>query len=188
MTLSARLPDVPLLATERLLLRGRRLEDFADSCAMWRDPEVVRYIGGQPLGEADNWARFLRHVGHWAALGFGYWVVVEKAGGRFVGEVGFGEQLREIEPAIRGTPECGWALASWAQGRGFATEAVRAAQRWGDAHFDDPRTVCLIEPANAASLRVAAKCGFVEFARGSYKDVPMLLLERFAPGARPRAP
>ncbi|MCK6447601.1 MAG: GNAT family N-acetyltransferase [Planctomycetes bacterium] len=178
MSLAAHWPPVPVLETGRLLLRGRELRDFEPSCAMWRDPEVVRYIGGQPISESDNWSRFLRHVGHWAALGFGYWVVEERASGRFVGEVGFAEQLRELEPSIRGTPECGWALATWAHGRGYATEAVLAALTWGDTHFEDRRTACIIEPGNAASLRVAAKCGFVELARTTYKGVPMHVFER----------
>jgi RimJ/RimL family protein N-acetyltransferase len=178
-TLVAQLPPVPTLATERLVLRGRTLDDFAASTAMWRDPEVVRFIGGAAISETDNWARFLRHIGHWSALGFGYWVIEERASGRFVGEVGFADFLREVEPSLRGTPECGWALATWAHGRGFATEAVRAAQSWGDEHFLAPRTVCMIEPGNRASLRVAAKCGFAEFARTTFKGTPVHLFERF---------
>ncbi len=179
--LPAHLPPVPVLETERLILRGRTLADFDASVAMWQDPEVVRYIGGHPISEADNWARFLRHIGHWSALGWGYWVVCDRFSGLLLGEVGFAEQLREIEPVFRGTPECGWALARAAHGKGYATEAVRAAQAWGDAHFADPRTVCIIEPANAASIRVATKCGFRELAQSVYKGVPMHVFERFAP-------
>ena len=39
--------EVPILETERLRLRGHRVDDFAASAAMWADPIVTRYIGGK---------------------------------------------------------------------------------------------------------------------------------------------
>ncbi|MCE9594555.1 MAG: GNAT family N-acetyltransferase [Planctomycetes bacterium] len=170
--------EIPSLDTERLTLRGHRVADFADSFAMWANPEVTRFIGGKPFSEADCWARVLRHVGHWSLLGFGCWVARDKASGRFVGEVGFMNLKREIEPAFHGTPEIGWALDPWAHGRGLATEAVRAVLAWGDARFGDARTVCLVDPGNEPSLRVAAKCGYAEFGRTTYKGDPVVLFER----------
>jgi RimJ/RimL family protein N-acetyltransferase len=47
-----------------------------------------------------------------------------------------------------------------------------------DARGRPPRTVCLIAPENVASLRVAAKCGFREVARATYKGTETLLFER----------
>ena len=76
--------QVPVLETERLKLRGHRLDDFIASAAMWADPNVTRHIGGKPLTEEESWTKFLRYVGHWALLGFGYWVVEEKATGSFL--------------------------------------------------------------------------------------------------------
>jgi RimJ/RimL family protein N-acetyltransferase len=166
---------IPSLETERLIFAGHGLDDFADSAALWADPLVTRYIGGTPLGEEDAWTRLLRYAGHWSLLGFGYWVVREKSSGRFVGEVGFADYKRELVPSIKGMPELGWVLASWAHGRGFATEAVQAALAWGATHLSSPRTVCIIHPDNAASLRVAAKCGFVEVTRAAYKGRSTIL-------------
>ena len=40
--------EVPVIETERLLLRGHRLDDFEALAAMWADPAVVRFIGGKP--------------------------------------------------------------------------------------------------------------------------------------------
>jgi hypothetical protein len=84
--------EAPVIETERLRLRGHRPEDFAVCTAMWADPVVTRYIGGKPLSEEDVWARTLRYLGHWAWLGFGYWVMEEngifrlEAGDRTVSE------------------------------------------------------------------------------------------------------
>jgi RimJ/RimL family protein N-acetyltransferase len=169
---------IPGIETERLTLRAHRLEDFVDSAAMWGDPEVTRYIGGRPFSKEEVWTKLLRYVGHWSVMGFGYWVARDRATGRFVGEVGFADFKREIEPSLDGAPEIGWALAPWAHGRGLATEAVRAANAWGVAHFESGRTVCLISPENLASIRVAEKCGYKEFKRTTYKGQPTILFER----------
>src|SRR5260370_39756536 len=110
---------VPVIEKERLRLRGHRPEDFADCAAMWADPVVTRYVGGKPLSEEEAWARTLRCVGHWAWLGFGYWVVEEKATGNFAGEMGFSDWKREIDPSLKGVPELGWILATRVHGKGL---------------------------------------------------------------------
>ena len=170
--------SIPPIETDRLTFRGHRLDDFAESAAMWSDPDVTRWIGGRPCSEEETWARLLRYAGHWSLMGFGYWAVREKASGRFVGEVGFADFRREIRPSIAGLPELGWVLAPWSHGRGFATEAALAALDWGETHFGATRTVCLIRPENIASLRVAEKCGYDEADRTTYKDQPTILFHR----------
>jgi RimJ/RimL family protein N-acetyltransferase len=145
---------------------------------MWADPGVTRFIGGKPFSREDVWARMLRYSGHWAWMDFGHWVVEERATGRFVGEVGLAEFKRQIEPPFEGIPEIGWVLAPGMTGKGYATEAARAAATWGDARFRWGRTVCMIHPENVASLRVAAKCGYGEFQRTAYRGQPAILLAR----------
>lgn len=168
----------PPLETERLTLRGHTPADFAESAAMWGDPQVARFIGGRPSTEEEVWSRLLRYVGHWAVKGYGYWVVRERASGRFVGEVGFADFHRAIDPPLGEAPEAGWALASWAHGQGFGSEAVRALTAWGDQAFGGARTVCMISPENAPSIALASRVGFREYARSVYHDAPTILFER----------
>jgi RimJ/RimL family protein N-acetyltransferase len=174
--------EVPILVTERIRLRGHCLGDFPHCAAMWADPAVTRYIGGKPLTEEECWTKFLRYVGHWALVGFGYWVVEEKVTGDFVGEIGFADYKRELEPSLKGVPEIGWVLASRVHGKGYATEAVRAAIAWGDAHFSPARTACLINPENLASVRVALKCGYREFQLTTYKGHATMMFVRESGG------
>lgn len=168
---------VPELSTERLVMRGHRKADFEDCAAMWGDEQVTRFIGGKPSTREQTWARLLRYIGHWAVMGFGYWVVTEKASGRFIGEVGFANYKREIEPPLGDDPEMGWVLVPLAFGKGFASEATSAALTWMDGEFRARRTVCMIDPENTASLRIAEKRGYREFTRAR-ADKPVLLLER----------
>jgi RimJ/RimL family protein N-acetyltransferase len=169
---------VPLIETEHLILRGHRIEDLSDCTAMWGNPDVVRYIGGRPYSGEEVWARLLRYVGHWHWMGFGFWAIEEKASGLFAGEVGFAEFKRELEPALQGIPEIGWVLAPHVQGKGYATEAVRAVVAWGDQHFESSRTICLIHPENLRSIRVADKCGYRELYRTAYKGQATTIFER----------
>jgi RimJ/RimL family protein N-acetyltransferase len=169
---------IPILETERLRLRPHRLEDFEESAAMWGDPAVTNMLGAKPYSKEEIWGRLLRHAGNWVMLGFGSWVVEEKTGGAFAGEMGFLDARREIEPRLTGLPEIGWAIAPRAQGKGYATEATRAALAWGDAHFGLRRTVCLINAANRPSIRVAEKCGYREWTRTTYRDNPSILFDR----------
>lgn len=167
----------PTIVTARLTLRAHTLADAAESAAMWADDGVTRFIGGRPSTPEECWQRLLRYGGLWALLGFGYWVVRERRTDQFVGEVGFGNFRRELEPPFGDTPEIGWALSPWAQGRGYAGEAVQAAVGWGDAQ-GFARTVCLISPDNGPSIRVAERAGYREYARTGFKGSPTILFER----------
>jgi RimJ/RimL family protein N-acetyltransferase len=169
---------VHVLETERLLLRGHRLEDFAACADMWADPVVTRHIGGQPFSEEESWNRLLRYAGHWALLGFGYWVVEEKGTGAFIGEVGFANWKRSLEPSLEAMPEIGWVLASPSHGKGYATEAVRAAIAWGEEHFGASPTACIINPENLGSIRVAEKCGYRKLQMTTYKGQPTIVFVR----------
>lgn len=168
------------IETPRLILRKHRLDDFEASAAMWADPAIVRFIGGRVSTREEAWGRFLRHAGHWAVLGFGSWVVEEKAGGQFIGEVGFLHLKRDLIPSegFADAPELGWALLPTTHGQGYATEAVSAAIAWGERSFGWTRMVCLIHPENIPSQRVAAKCGFNEYVRSTYKSEPTILYQR----------
>jgi RimJ/RimL family protein N-acetyltransferase len=138
----------PVLDTPHLRLRGHRYDDLPCCVAMWSDPDVVRCSGGEPSREQRTWARLLSYIGHWVVMGFGYWVLEQK-GSHF---------KRDIAPTIQGTPEIGFALLPRFHGQRYATESGKAVLAWADAHLHLPRTVCLIDPKNAASLRVAEKC------------------------------
>lgn len=169
--------QAPTLETERLILRAHTIEDFEASAAMWGEAAVARYIGGRPSTREESWLRLLRYPGLWAFNGYGYWVIVEKASGRYAGEGGFADFKREIAPPFD-APEQGWALAPWAQGKGYAREAVAAQIAWGEAHFKRRDFVCMIAPENAPSIRLAERVGYREYARSTYKGAPTVLFRR----------
>jgi len=172
-----RVLDVPIVETERLRLRGHTLDDFAHTRALWANAAVMQHMGGKPQTLEESWARLLRYVGHWPLLGFGYWLVEERETGEFVGEVGFADFKRDIEPALGPIPELGWVLAPAKQGNGYATEAAQAALGWARKHFGSGSFACIINPENLPSIKVARKCGFEERHLGTYKGRPVLIFK-----------
>lgn len=169
---------VPVLDTERLRLRAHRADDHAECAAIWSNPEVVRHIGGRAFTAEEVWRRLLQYVGLWSLLGYGYWAVEEKATGRYIGDIGFADFKRELQPSLEGMLEFGWVLAPHAHGKGYASEAVAAAMAWAADHRPTLRAVCIIDPANQPSIRVAEKAGFRRWQETTYHGSPTIVFSR----------
>ena len=72
----------------------------------------------------------------------------------------------------------GWVLAAWAHGRGYATEACKAALSWLEGRVEHERITCMIHTENHRSIQVARRCGFQPWSKATYKGAPMMLFER----------
>jgi len=170
--------NIPVLETPRLILRSHKLDDFDTAVAIWSDPAVRKHFGDRPFTREDQWARFLRQFGMWAVMGYGSWAVEEKDTGDYIGTVGVFEVKRDMTPSMEGTPEAGWTLAARCHGKGYATEATKAALAWTDTKLGHPRMFCIIAPANGPSIRVAEKCGFHYWQETTYENKPTLVFIR----------
>ncbi|HEX5228253.1 MAG TPA: GNAT family N-acetyltransferase [Bryobacteraceae bacterium] len=171
--------NIPTLETERLILRAYTREDFPAYAAMRADGEVMRHIGNaEPISEEEAWGAFVKNPGMWQFMGFGSWAIVEKESGSFVGGLGYIERRRDRGADLSGVPEMGWSLVRTAFGKGYATEAVRAALAWGHDSLGPIRVIALTSEDNFASMRVAEKCGFREFRRGPSAGRRRVFFER----------
>lgn len=171
----------PTVETPRLILRARRLSDFPAVAAMQADGNVMRYIAGAPVPEEEAWSKFARMEGFWALTGMGFWLVEEKSTGSVIGEVGLADFKRAIAPSLGDDPEYGWMLAAGAQGKGYASEALAAALRWGDRRFPGAKFCCLIDAENAPSVRLAERHGFRRERTALYKGKEVVVFRRAAP-------
>ena len=150
--------DAPTLTTERLTLRAMAMEDWAPYAAMWADPQVTTYIGGTPRPRDLAWTKFAQGAGFWSLLGYGFWAVIDRGTGGFLGVGGPAQFERGIDELV-GYPEFGWAYAAESWGRGIAGEALAAMLGWADSELGGEFR-CLIDNANAASVKVAMRNGF----------------------------
>ncbi|WP_375421626.1 GNAT family N-acetyltransferase [uncultured Sphingomonas sp.] len=167
-----------MIETDRLVLSRPTLADLDDSVAMTGEASVMAFIGGKPLTREEAWNKLLRNIGHWDAFGYGLFTVRERAGGRFVGEIGLAHFARGFGAAFDPFPEGAWILARAGHGNGYASEAVAAAHDWMARTHGATRTVCIIDPANTASMRVAVKLGYVPFGEVEYRGGRPVMLGR----------
>lgn len=177
--------NIPVLHTQRLRLRAFSLGDLPAACALWSDEDVVRFIGGKPRTEAEVWTAAARSFGHWALLGYGFWAIADKASDAYLGEIGYLEALRDLQPPHDShwidAPEAGWALAQAAWGQGFASEALEAISLWSDQNLAAKHTLCLIDPEHSASQKVAEKNGYQVLRQAKLGGEPTLVLTRSRP-------
>lgn len=167
----------PVLTTERLILTPVAVTDFDDLKAIWNDEGFTRAITGRALTQEEVWFRLLRDIGHWQTLDHGNWAMRTRDTGAYVGSVGVLNYLRDLDPPFD-APELGWGVASAFQGQGLAREGLEAALNWTDTVLKAPRTVCMISPDNAPSLKLAERVGYVRYADDFYKDHVVHLLDR----------
>jgi RimJ/RimL family protein N-acetyltransferase len=143
----------PTLETDRLLLRPLVEDDLDAYAAMLADPQVVEFLGSQPVDRAEAWRHLAFLVGHGVLRGWTNNAVIEKSTGRFLGRCGLWQP--EGWPGL----EVGWALAREAWGHGFATEAASAWRDWAFANLDADELVSVVHRDNIRSARVAERIG-----------------------------
>ena len=114
----------------------------------------ARYAA-DPSAVDEAWAAFTGDIGHWAVLGFG-WFLVRIADAPEAGVVG---SVGLHFPPAHAEVELAWNTFDGYRGKGYAPEAARAVLAWGRPRLDVPRLVSYINRANAASQAVARKLG-----------------------------
>ncbi|MTI19212.1 N-acetyltransferase [Rhodobacteraceae bacterium RKSG542] len=170
--------SAPTLTTTRLILRAHTRSDWQHCNALWQEPAIYENITGSPCTPDQSWARLLRYAGLWSLLGYGYWAVELKETGAYVGEVGFADFKRMIEPSIAGHPEMGWIISSKYHGIGIGKEATGAAIGWAREHLTGQTAVAITGPDNKASIGLAKSLGFHPRLLTEFAGEPTLLLEQ----------
>ena len=142
-----------VFSTSRLGVREFAFTDAADAYAMWIDPDMLRFTGDSA---PDDESVIRTDIARWRTVrrqgpGCGFWAA-------FKGDVFIGDVF--VRPLLTAPDryEIGWHVARPFWGNGYATELARGAL--DHAHgCGVRRLVALVDPGNAASLRVAVNVG-----------------------------
>ncbi|RYG46011.1 N-acetyltransferase [bacterium] len=146
----------PTLVTPRLVLRGWREDDLAPFAELNADARVVEFLPG-PMTREESDAMAERIQGHFRERGFGLWAVEVAGVLPFIGFVGL--SVPRFEAGFTPCVEIGWRLAADHWGRGYATEAARAALDYGFATLGLAEIVSFTVPGNRRSRTVMEKIG-----------------------------
>jgi len=147
---------LPVLTTERLLLRQRHMNDVPAILAMNTDPEVMRFVGdGRMPDQVELEKRTRERVSTDFGVGLGYWsVFARERPDDYLGYVVL-SPLPESDDI-----EISYGIRRDAWGHGFATEAAGAGLDFAFRLRALSEVVALVYPANLRSQRVIAKLGF----------------------------
>jgi ribosomal-protein-alanine N-acetyltransferase len=142
------------IETDRLRLRPFAPDDAAALHRLWTLPDVRRFLwDDRVIAWEEATAQIAHSVASFERYGFGFWAVVVKevpalagfAGLRLFGEPPEVEILYGLDPAYWGV--------------GLATEAARAALRFGFETCGVERIYAGADRPNAASFRVMERLG-----------------------------
>jgi RimJ/RimL family protein N-acetyltransferase len=145
-----------MIETARLVLRPWRKSDLPLFAEQNADPVVMRFLGGVlTREESDAYVR--RTERHLAEAGFCKWAVEAPGVAPLIGAVGLTRVTFEASftPAV----EVAWRLHRRHWGRGYATEAARAAVEDGFKRVGLREIVSMAALANTASTRVMERLG-----------------------------
>ncbi|MCV3271781.1 GNAT family N-acetyltransferase [Roseobacter sinensis] len=143
--------ELPLLVTDRLLLRAPKVEDF-EAFARIACSARGQYLGG-PMTREDAWSDFTQMTATWLLHGHGVWTIGRS--GEIAGFVLLGFEPGDLDP------ELGFLLLPEAEGEGIAFEAATAARSHAFDSLGWTALVSYIDPANTRAQRLADRLGGV---------------------------
>lgn len=174
--------DIPILETDRLLLRKLQLDDKKDIFEYASDPLVCKYTTWSVHESIEESKNFLISVikdynNHLIAP----WGIVDKEDNKLIGTCGFVNWIVDDDRA-----EIGYALSRKYWGKGYMTEAVRAVIAFGFSTMNLNRIEARCKIENIPSAKVMEKVGMKFegilrehlFVKGIYHDLKMYSILR----------
>ncbi len=145
-----------ILETDRLLLRRLVMDDLNDLFELYCDPEIRRYFpeGVLTLEETKEELEWFLN-GHPKHPELGLWATIHKGTGKFIGRCGLLPWTIEGQFEV----EIAYLLDKDFWHQGLATEAAHGILHYGFDKLKLSRLICMIDPENTASQRVAERIG-----------------------------
>ncbi len=144
--------------TERLRVRPWTPEDAEDAFRIYGDPEVARWLSGEPVASLAAMRQRLddRRASDQELMsrGYGGWALELRATARVVGAV----ILKPLPPELSDI-EIGWHVARDCWGNGYAVEGIRPLIDHAFLVLGLERLHAVLYPDNLRSRRVCEKLG-----------------------------
>lgn len=161
-----------ILETKRLYFRCLTMDDLDDLFTLYHSPDVRKYYS-EGIPNYEETRRELEWIVDkcYPKYGFGMWATIYKETGKFIGRCGLCPMDIEGNEEI----EVAYMLDRDYWGHGLATEAAQAILNYGFERLGLKHLICVINPGNLASARVAEKIGMTLEIYGDVNGEPTLL-------------
>ncbi len=144
---------MPVLETERLILRRFKKEDLDDFYEYSRNPNVGPNAGWKPHASRQESKEILKYFIENPSI----WAIVDKDTQKVIGSIGLhDDRKRDYENAKM----LGYVLAEPYWGRGLMTEAAKKMIEYAFEELKIDLLSVYHYPHNKRSQRVIEKCGF----------------------------
>ena len=173
---------IPTVTTERLVLRKMMPRDAEDMYEYAQDPAVTQFLLWEPHVNVKFTQSYLKFIQtQYAAAAFFDWAVTLAESGKMIGTCGFAAIDTDNDAG-----EIGYVINPEYWGKGYATEALTRVMSFGFGVLGLHRIYVRIMAGNAASERVARKCGMRHeatfysslFVKGEYRTIKYFAILR----------
>ncbi|BHH82769.1 GNAT family N-acetyltransferase [Desulforhopalus sp. 52FAK] len=145
-----------MLKTDRLLLRQWTEDDFLPFAEMCSDKDVMEFFP-KPQTQKESYGMAKKIQSLIKDRGWGFWAIEIPGQHKFIGFVGLHapKDSMPFSPCV----EIGWRLSNQHWGKGYATEAAKAALEFAFNKLNLNEVVSFTTLANVRSMAVMQKIG-----------------------------
>jgi|SRR6218665_1612424 len=156
------------IITERLMLRKLTPEDLDDMFLLDSNPDVVKYVGKQPLTKKEESLKMIENlISQYENNGTARLAVIEKENNRFIGWSGI-KLLTEEVNGFKNIYELGYRFLPEFWGKGYATESAQASLDLGFNQLNADKIYAYADIDNQTSNYILTKLGFEN--KGTFLD------------------
>jgi len=158
----------PPIITERLILRKLTTEDLDDMFLLDSNPDVVKYVGIQPLTKKEESLKMIENIiNQYEKNGTARLAVIEKESNRFIGWSGIKLLTDEVN-GFKNVYELGYRFLPEFWGKGYATESALASLDLGFNQLNADKIYAYADIENENSHKILTKLGFEN--KGAFID------------------
>ncbi len=159
------------IETERLILREFRANDDTAMFELDSNAEVHKYLGNNPVTKIEQVHNYIANIQQqYLNNGIGRWITIEKSSNEIIGWSGL-KFITEEENNQINFYDVGYRFMPKYWGKGYATEATKAALKYGFETLNINKIVGAANTENKASRRVLEKCGLQFVEQFMWRDI-----------------
>ena len=149
------IPDIPLMETERLQLRGITVEDHALMLAVWNDPAFIQNVADRGIRDEEQAREAIASGAQklFEEYGYGPYSMSLKSDGSMIGICGLFKRDNLDDPDI------GFAVLPDYCGKGYAGEAAAAVVDYARGELGLPNITAIVSASNVPSIGLIEKLG-----------------------------